>query len=573
MRFPKWTRKFVLTMETVVDFGEEYWKPVGVKILKSVFSSPILYMLLFSVFPIVELWSSNVNQIRASDTLNAFLIALAFGSTGILLWKLITKSWHSSAIITSFFIGLFASYGHIYNFIEGQAVFGFTVGRHRFLLPLWILLAVSGSYLTLKKIKQTESITVYLNICAIVLVLQPITQVATYYIDQIGVTALEQEDLGFVQGIEKGFNKNDLPNIYYIITDAYARTDILSERYDYDNSSFIRYLTDQGFFVAEESSTNYLWTHLSLSSTLNMNYIPDILPDWENGDPVPSVQLIHDSIVRRRLESLGYKTVGFATGWEGSELFDADVVLTPDMMKYQMLESSGVINDFEGMLLSTTLIKALIDLDSVVHTPIDDYVRERLAHRFAVQRGTILGLIDNLQRTPSLEGPIFVFAHILSPHGPMIFGPNGEAVENDGPFTLDVPIDLPGGQHGERYLDQLTYITKRLQETIEVLLAESERDVIIILQSDHGPGGGLNWDHPTKAALKDKQAIINAYYVPHACQSSLYDSITPVNSFRVIFNCVFENTFPLLEDKTYFGIEFFIPLDEFYEDALDSNEE
>ena len=70
MRFPKWTRKFVLTMETVVDFGEEYWKPVGVKILKSVFSSPILYMLLFSVFPIVELWSSNVNQIRASDTLN-----------------------------------------------------------------------------------------------------------------------------------------------------------------------------------------------------------------------------------------------------------------------------------------------------------------------------------------------------------------------------------------------------------------------------------------------------------------------------------------------------------------------
>ena len=542
------------------------------KILKFIFTSPFLQLLLFSIFPVLELLSSNVDQVEVSDTLISFTIATAIGLIGVVLWKSITKNWHSSAIITSLFISLFASYGHIYNFIEGQAVFGFMVGRHRFLLSLWILLAVLGSYLTLKKIKHAESVTVYLNICAIVLVLPPITQVVTYYIDQIGVTALAQEDLGFVQGLDDGFNENDLPNIYYIITDAYARADILSERYGYDNSSFIRYLTDQGFFVAEKSSTNYLWTHLSLSSTLNMNYIPDILPDWENGDPVPSIQLIHGSIVRRRLESFGYKTVGFATGWEGSELFDADVVLTPDMMKYQMLESSGVINDFEGMLLSTTLIKALIDLDSIVNTPIDDYVRERLTRRFVVQRGTILGLIDNLQRTPSLEGPIFVFAHILSPHGPMIFGPNGEAVENDGPFTLDVPIDLPGGQHGERYLDQLTYITKRLQETIDVILAESERNVIIILQSDHGPGGGLDWDHPTKAALKDKQAIMNAYYVPHACQSSLYDSITPVNSFRVIFNCVFESNFPLLEDNTYFGIEFFIPLDEYLAGVLGSDE-
>jgi hypothetical protein len=300
-----------------------------------------------------------------------------------------------------------------------------------------------------------------------------------------------------------------------------------------------------------------------------MNYIPEILPDWENGDPIPPVQLIHNSLVRRELESYGYRTIGYATGWEGSELFNADVIFTPDMMKYQVLEATGVFNDFEGMLLSTTLVKALIDLDSLLNTPVDNFIRKRLEARFTVQRGIILGLFDSLQRTTSLEGPIFVFAHILSPHGPMIFGPNGEAVDNNGPFTLDVPIDIPGGQHGERYLNQLTYITKRLQETIDVILAQSKRDVIIILQSDHGPGGGLDWDNPSEDSLKDKQAILNAYYVQPECQAGLYDSITPVNSFRHIFNCIFGKSYPLLEDKSYFGIELFIPLEEFFEDEVD----
>ena len=51
--------------------------------------------------------------------------------------------------------------------------------------------------------------------------------------------------------------------------------------------------------------------------------------------------------------------------------------------------------------------------------------------------------------------------------------------------------------------------------------------------------------------LKESMRIFNAYYFPGG-NERLYDSITPVNSFRIIFNSYFGADYPLLEDKNYF---------------------
>ena len=45
--------------------------------------------------------------------------------------------------------------------------------------------------------------------------------------------------------------------------------------------------------------------------------------------------------------------------------------------------------------------------------------------------------------------------------------------------------------------------------------------------------------------------ILNAYYLPDVGQSVLYPSITPVNTFRVIFNLYFNTNYELLPDKSY----------------------
>ena len=49
--------------------------------------------------------------------------------------------------------------------------------------------------------------------------------------------------------------------------------------------------------------------------------------------------------------------------------------------------------------------------------------------------------------------------------------------------------------------------------------------------------------------------IFNAYYLPVDGNKLLYKSITPVNSFRLIFSHYFGADYPLLEDESYFSTE------------------
>ena len=65
---------------------------------------------------------------------------------------------------------------------------------------------------------------------------------------------------------------------------------------------------------------------------------------------------------------------------------------------------------------------------------------------------------------------------------------------------------------------------------------------IIVIQADHGPlGGEITSDGA-------RMSIFNAYYLPDGGDQLLYPSISPVNTFRVIFNHYFGGEFALLED-------------------------
>jgi len=87
---------------------------------------------------------------------------------------------------------------------------------------------------------------------------------------------------------------------------------------------------------------------------------------------------------------------------------------------------------------------------------------------------------------------------------------------------------------------------------LEAILSESARPTIIVRQGDHGPGAMLDWADVDNTYLKERMPILNAYYLPNNGDIHLYDSITPVNTFRVIFNHYFGTDYELLDDKSYF---------------------
>ncbi len=105
----------------------------------------------------------------------------------------------------------------------------------------------------------------------------------------------------------------------------------------------------------------------------------------------------------------------------------------------------------------------------------------------------------------------------------------------------------------ELYVDEIIYLNKVIQEVVDDILAQSTVEPIIIIQGDHGSKSISR--KRKELRIFESTGILNVYYLPEHCRSDLYPSISPVNSFRVVFNSCFGTNFELLEDKAYLGNE------------------
>jgi len=108
-------------------------------------------------------------------------------------------------------------------------------------------------------------------------------------------------------------------------------------------------------------------------------------------------------------------------------------------------------------------------------------------------------------------------------------------------------------------LNQLIFVNNKIKIIIDEILSKSEVAPIIILQADHGPTAALSqgmldgWHNPTDTMLRERMRIFNAYYLPQVGNDLLYKSITPVNTFRLVFNLYFGTNYELLSDRSYFS--------------------
>ena len=85
-------------------------------------------------------------------------------------------------------------------------------------------------------------------------------------------------------------------------------------------------------------------------------------------------------------------------------------------------------------------------------------------------------------------------------------------------------------------------------------MLSDEYSPIIIIQSDHGSKANIDWENPNDEMYAQLFGILNAYHLPNGGEKQIYETISPVNSFRVIFNYYFNDNYELLDDKAYFHI-------------------
>jgi hypothetical protein len=495
----------------------------------------VVHPVLFALWSVVFVYSQNQEYVPFSQAWTSLIVIVGSTLLLFLLFALILRSTMKSGAIASLCVLLFFSFGHVYDLLwEDRIGYASTV-ESLALLVAWAIVLAAGSAIVFRVKDHMREITGMLNLVAITLVLFSVVNVGFYQLRAriaLQDVPIDTLDLAQVRPLP-----TDLPNIYYIILDAYARQDILEELYQYDNSEFLSYLARKGFFVASKSVANYAQTDLSLASSLNLGYLEDLgsLAGSESGDRRPLEELIQDSAVVRFLQDQGYTIVALPSGYNPTTLRRSDI--HPEMGR--------MWNELEIRLLCSTPIPWLAYRGSVFD-PV------------AAHRQKILFTLDHIADTVSLPDPQFVFAHVLAPHGPFVFDENGNGIDPRGQFDLRDGVEQDEfGQPLEEdvlgYTGQLAFVNAKIRSVLEALIAEPSRPTIVILQSDHGPSWPLNLEEPGSARLKERLSILNAYLLPGEDLGNLYEEITPVNTFRLIFNEYLGTDLELLEDRSYYS--------------------
>jgi hypothetical protein len=487
-----------------------------------------VYPLLFAIFPVLALFVVNIAEVEIVVILRPLLVSLLVAAILLVILRLAFRQWEKAALYLLFILVLFFTYGQVYQLLKGIPSLGSVIGRHRYLIPIYLLIFLFGSWLIIRRIKLSAGVTKTLNIIMIILVILPLVQSGSFFVSR----AASLRDVPTQSATKSGLIlPANPPDIYYIILDMYTRQDALQHDYQYDNSAFLNGLIQMGFYVADCSRSNYDMTTNSLASSLNMDYLPQLNPAIRSGETNTNLvtSLLSNNKVRNLLRASGYKIVAFETGYAWDSWTDADLYLKPQYGS----SLARQITPFDSLLLKTTAMTAVTDANSIfskanlnsINAPFSEHIsREEY-------------ILNKLGSLATLKGPKFVFAHILIPHYPFIFKPDG-SLQTDANFYQSQNAPTSPEYFKEGYRDQVAFIDSQITRIVQSLISQSKTPPIIILQGDHGAKGD------------NRLEILNAYYLPGR-ESKLYSSITPVNTFRLVLDQYFGGIYSFLPDASY----------------------
>lgn len=338
------------------------------------------------------------------------------------------------------------------------------------------------------------------------------------------------------------------PDIYYIVLDRYTNNKVLNKQFNFDNSKFTSYLKNNNFFVNEQANSNYPYTTMSISSTLNAQYTNELVAPFKNNE-VQSRTLYHNLIrqssVVKALKKEGYKYHAIGSGYGATN--KAPLAEIDYMYEFQ-LDLAGTKKRLRGVEMlefKKSIYYRFAQVPGASWWPLKSV---ESGHVEEVRKQ--LNYLDELAATEE-QGGRFIFAHILVPHEPFVFNGDGSLTSYPGTGSTGRPVK-------EKYTEQLKFINAQLQELIDKIHDRSGKKAVVILNSDEGPYPQIMNDSFKKpqaadqgdidSILKDedmrewsddwiamKFGIQQAVHIPRATKEDL-SKLSSVNLFRIILN-------------------------------------
>ena len=325
-------------------------------------------------------------------------------------------------------------------------------------------------------------------------------------------------------------------DIYLVILDEYANSDVLREHFGFDNRQFLDSLRQLGFTVPREVRSNYVHTLLSLPSLLNFSHLTELGDELgaRNTDPTLPNYLVENNRTAAFLKSRGYEFLFFPSQWWISTGHNRNADW--EFRAWSGLNPAREVSrsDLRRAFISTTPLALLRRNDAYDA----DHVKRTL---------------DAIAQVPSRKEPTFALAHILNPHYPFVFDAGCRALRTR--FTA-------GWEQGRReaYINQLRCLNSLLLRTVTTLLEQSAPAPIILLVGDHGTNS-LKYSQANSAeAVSASQArerfgAFGAFFLPDGGASRLSDSVTLVNVVPAVLNHYFGAGVQRAPDRLYMSLE------------------
>lgn len=483
-----------------------------------------VYVVLLPFFFVTHGYNENYGLIAFRDILLLLggycLASLALTGLAFVLYRHVSKA----AFLAALLLSVYFFFGSIHDFLKS---FSGWWNRYSVLLTVLILVIIATALLLRKSKSDFSRANFFLNGLLFIY----------FLVDTAAITWKtqhpEQNPLSVNPGYLTGVQPCDScanPDIYFLLFDEYSSSVNLKETFNYSNEALDTFLVNQGFYIQAHSYSNYNFTPFSVASILNMNYVngigsPDsvLLADYTNCEKLIKNNQVVEFLAGRNYELRNYSIFDLAgnpSPAQASLLPVKTKLITEQTLFHRLWRDIGW-NFIGGKFSISWLAEGLLYNNLKLNNKMQRYLQEEAG---------VAG-----------KRPRFVYAHFEMPHWPFYYDTSGQLRNND------MLIAEQNGSHVASYTNYLPYTNSKLQEMVLAIQQKTRGEAVIVIMGDHGYRvelKGLSRDHYFKN--------LNAVYFPDRNYGLLRDSISGVNQFRVVFNSLFKQSFPMLEDTAVF---------------------
>ena len=433
----------------------------------------------------------NINEISGEVGLNEILIPLVVLLIIPILIKavvaLFAKSSIPSAIFTTILLSILLFYAHLFYFIISNQFLKTYLKEGYFIIILILIILLIG-YFLVKTTRPLKTFNFYLNI----LFLTYLTFEVVHFVNHSNVDDMK----GIMKQLDS-VRKKDFkgkPDVYFIVADAYANAESLKKYWNYNNSMFINYLKEKGFFYVGYSKSNYNNTASSIASILNMEFLPKQL---DVNSTMRRIE-IQNQLIKKIKKSIVFQEFYR----QGYDIYNLSIFNILNVKPYYF--DRFLYPSFYNYILAKTL-------------PM------KIFYRYAdMDRLSVLNELERISDIKNIR-PKIIYCHLLLPHHPYVY-------DSTGVRTLSAN---PSFKQDMQYLEQLIYTNKLLKRSVDVIQM-NDPNAIIILMSDHGYRQLAKEPDRTMESFDNFTSI----YFPDRDYKELYNTMSAINIFNATINKV-----------------------------------